>query len=283
MSQSVFMHKSGRPFDANEIQHFKDRIFKPSVMRLYAKKNIEMSLYIDVNDYDEHEKKHAYYQEMMSYMIATFLKYSERGFKACHVLEFGAGTGIFTQHLAEVSIITKVVAIEIDWHCYKLLERKFKDVKKVETVEEDSRTYDPEGFFDCIFSSFSDHHIDFPDKAHYFSNVINNLKRGGYFIVGDEFLPDHDLENDDERSAALQLYHNHIIDIANREGEYTLATLEQQALDSGLRGIGDFKLSCQQYEKFLREAGFEFHKEKIGPLDQADVGGVYVYRAWLAN
>lgn len=85
------------------------------------------------------------------------------------------------------------------------------------------------------------------------------------------------------RQRALLAYHNHIIEIAQQQGEVLLEKLERDALHSGLERSGDFKLSCQQYEKLLSAAGFEFEKEKIGPLDRDDVGGVYVYTVWLPN
>lgn len=48
-----------------------------------------------------------------------------------------------------------------------------------------------------------------------------------------------------------------------------------------LEEIGDFKISCKEYEQHLTSAGFHFLVDKIGPLDRDDIGGVYVYKAWL--
>ena len=41
--------------------------------------------------------------------------------------------------------------------------------------------------------------------------------------------------------------------------------------------LGDFKLSCEEYEELLSAAGLSFEKEKIGPTDDEGVGGIYVY------
>ncbi|MFM6405190.1 MAG: class I SAM-dependent methyltransferase, partial [Microcystis sp.] len=159
---------------------------------------------------------------------------------------------------------------------------KFREqYKKVKTLNKDSRTYNPEGEFDYIFSSFADHHIKTADKAKYFDNIKQNLKPNGLMIVGDEFLRKHDPNDRDDRDSALKDYHSHIIDIAKGQGEMILAELERQALQSGLEEKGDFKVSCEQYEKLLKQAKFKFKKEKIGPENIDNIGGVYVYTAWL--
>ncbi|NEO71341.1 methyltransferase domain-containing protein [Moorena sp. SIO3H5] len=282
ISKAVFIPNINRNLRDVEIERLRNRMFNPNHLTDYDTRTIEMSLYIDIEDYDKHEEKHAYYKEMMERMISIFREHNHHNSEPCQVLEFGAGTGIFTDRLASIEEIEKIVAVEIDWHCYKKLNSKFRRKEgKVKILHQDSRTYDPDGVFDYIFSSFADHHIKIIDKEQYFENVKRNLKPNALMIVGDEFLPEHDSNDKSAREAALRNYHNHIIDLANQQQEFVLATLEQEALDSGLREIGDFKISCQQYEELLTNTGFEFKKEKIGPLDKSNVGGVYVYVAWL--
>lgn len=257
-------------------------------LEFYETRLIEMSEYININDYDEHEEKHAYYQQMMQRMIDICLAHRLNDPKpSFDILELGAGTGIFTRRLlTELTNITKIDVVEIDWYCYRRLEEKLiRDANLNQTQinihHEDSRTYDPPGKFDYIFSSFADHHIKTGDKEKYFENVKRNLKPGGLLIVGDEFIPEHDPEKKEARDLALKAYHNHIINIAEQQGEIILADLERAALNSGLEEKGDFKVSCTQYEMQLRNARFEFKQEKIGPLELQDVGGVYVYTAHL--
>jgi cyclopropane fatty-acyl-phospholipid synthase-like methyltransferase len=284
ISKAVFIPSNTDLTDLTIKKQLCDRIFNPPNLAYYDTRTIEMSLYIDVEDYDKHEEKHAYFQEMMQKMIDIFIVHSSRRTEPCRVLEFGAGTGIFTKRLANQPDISKIVAIEIDWHCFNKLKSRFRKIaSKIETLYEDSRTYDPEGTFNYVFSSFADHHIKISDKFQYFENVKRNLKSGGLMIVGDEFLPEYELNNKESRDIALNKYHNHIISIANEQGETVLSILEQEALDSGLREIGDFKVSCQEYEELLKKAGFKFKKEKVGPQFIDDVGGVYVYTAWLAD
>ncbi len=61
------------------------------------------------------------------------------------------------------------------------------------------------------------------------------------------------------------------------DDQIILAKLENDALESGLEEVGDFKLSLAEYEKLLDREKFEFSRTKIGPSDIDDVGGVYVY------
>ncbi|WP_202895348.1 class I SAM-dependent methyltransferase [Iningainema tapete] len=244
-------------------------------------KATEMSNYIDVEEYDQHEEKHAYYVDMMAEMSSILSKHRGDDAKPCRVLELGAGTGIFTKRLAKIPNV-QVVAVEIDVQCFQILKDNMQKYPSVELVNSDSCTYHyQEAEFDYIVSSFADHHIRTKDKQTYLQNVRRNLQPNGLFIVGDEFLPAHDPNNYDAWEAALQAYHYHIIDIALQQGEEKLANLEQDALKSGLEQNGDFKISCKQYEEFLTLTKFTFNCKKIGPLNRDDVGGVYVYWSWF--
>ncbi len=286
-----------------ELEQLTSRVFEG--LSAYNKFTVEMSEYIDVSQYDEHEERHAFYQDMMNKMLEIFSTHRGNNRRSVEVLEFGAGTGIFTMRLFEEQNLAKLSTVEIDWHCYKVLISKLKkfDYAEVKTNKKglklddpletiltknngerrmelycaDSRKYNPPGKFDYIFSSFADHHIKIEDKTKYFDNVKNNLKPGALFIVGDEFLPEHDINDEQAWKEALTAYHTFIINIALEQNEHTLAALENAALISGLLKKGDFKLSCKQYENILEKAGFTHDKVKIGPLDRDDVGGVYVY------
>jgi SAM-dependent methyltransferase len=267
-----------------------EQIFPPDPGRditILNRRPVEMSTYISVNDYDEHEEKHAYYQDMMSLMIRIIESKRRNKKDRIRILELGAGTGIFTKRLALIEN-AEIVALEIDWHCFNILRPKISRIlgaskdqsTDIVCLNKDSRTYDHPGEFDFITSSFADHHIKPYDKEKYFANVKRNLKPGACLIVGDEFLPQYDKHDPESRRKALRSYHGHIIGLAEQQGATELAKLEQEALDSGLQEIGDFKLSCDLYEELLKKSGLNFEKHKIGPEDLPEVGGVYVYQIW---
>ncbi len=289
--------------ETNTIEDLSKTIFQSTNTLL--KKPIEMSAYIDITDYDRHEENHAYYQDMMQHMIYICLDHSQKlNNNSISILEMGAGTGIFSLRLIEnINSLVKLDIIEIDWHCFHLLKSKIKECFNANTIisdvadkleiniehrerntrinvyHKDSRWYDPNGKFDYIVSSFADHHIHDFDKQKYFDNVKRNLNSNGLFIIGDEFLRVYDQNKTDDKRNALEDYHNHIINIAKREGHHVLVSLEQAALESGIKGIGDFKVSCEEYERYLDNAGFRFDEpQKIGPLELDNVGGIYVYK-----
>ncbi|MGA0559771.1 methyltransferase domain-containing protein [Larkinella sp. VNQ87] len=302
--QSIELDDSFDLDDEDKKNSFFDLVFN-NISRL-NNKPVEMSSYISIHEYHAHEEKHAYFVEMMERMINIYRDMSTKTTTPNRVLEMGAGTGIFTKRLLNTENIN-IVAIEIDWACYHLLlenmssingssdrapkitaNGKLKNTFKYETINSvvecynlDGRTFDPRGKFKFVFSSFADHHINKQDKRKYFKNVRENLEEGGVFIVGDEFLPSYDEEDSLAREKALRTYHNHIIDkTRERYGQEAdgFVQLETAALESGIQGMGDFKLSCDQYERYLRESKFEIvSKDLIGPKDQSDVGGIYVY------
>jgi hypothetical protein len=247
----------------------------------YQRMPVEMSAYINLNEYDLHEEQHAYYVEMMDRMIAICEAARANGARPTTILEMGAGTGLFTKRLMALEDVD-IVAVEIDWACYLRLAHLGKHAKaKLTCRQADSRSYDPGGpskRFAFVMSSFADHHIKPYDKARYFANVKRNMEPGALFIVGDEFLPPHDERDVEARREALRTYHGHIIGIAQSKGQAELAALETEAMNSGLSEIGDFKLTCKEYESKIKAAGFTVEsKVLIGPTDTPDVGGVYVY------
>ncbi len=243
------------------------------------RRTVEMSTYItSIHDYDQHEEKHAYFVEMMAKMLEFLPVAASPG--TLRVLELGAGTGIFTRRLAAHPSIGEIVAVEFDWACCHTLKHNVQEFGgKVKVEYHDSRTFNPEGVFDVIVSSFADHHIRKSDRDRYFKNVLRNLKPGAPFLVGDEFLREHDTSDEESRKAALLRYHGHIIDIAKSQNEQVLVRLEQEALESGLHRIGDFKVSCGEYEQALHRAGLKYNRFCIGPPEPNDVGGVCVYLA----
>lgn len=239
---------------------------------------IQMSEEISPEDYDLYEEDHAYFKEMMARMLEEF-KIHQENKKDCRALELGAGTGHFTKRLAQQPIQgLEVVAVEYDKRCYYILRNKFLLHKHVRTEHGDSVTYNPDGDFDCVFSSFAEHHISPDQKKAYFQNLKNNMRKNSRFIVGDEFLRPHDRNNDARHFEALKAYHNYIIDVATDQGHFGLVALENDALRCGKERKVDFKMSLEDYKAHLTEAGLVCEKRLlISPKDkETEIGGIYV-------
>lgn len=258
----------------------------------------EMSKYINIENYERYELLHPYFVEMMDKMLKL---YKEKNIKSTHskLLEMGAGTGHLTYKIKKADDDNtlnygQLLALEFDNECYEFLQKKMRSEKKIFCLNEDAAFFDPSGKFDFIFSSFADHHIAKNDTFRsYLNNIKRNLHAGSYFIVGDEFLPDHDHENLIENNNAVNVYHDHIIKLAKKyrdeadENEKSdwdgMIELEENARISGLNNNGtqgDHKVSLKTYLKRLKEANLEYEEPYlIGPEDdnlRKKTGGIYV-------
>ncbi len=266
------------------------KLYLPKILSIKAELPlVEASQYISIDD--SYEEDHPYFLEMAEKMIEICQEDNHNKSLSLNVLELGAGTGVFTIKLANSMLdeLRVIDAVELDWHCFNILQQKTREFTslhpgiQINVFHADVRIFNPPEEFDYIFSCFSDQYIKKEDKLIYLENIKQNLKPGGLMIIGDEFLPEYDLDNAESKVKALRDYHNHIIKISISEGKNTFAQLEHQALLSGLNGTGVFKLSCSQYEKLLSKAGFSFKKTNINPLKKDDVGGVYVYALKLST
>lgn len=271
------------------MEELRNRLF--SQKWKYDHKPVEMSRYLSIDKYDEFEELHPYRIDMINQMIDVFhekcreiAEIRSNDDLPWRILEFGAGTGLFTKRLAELPN-AKVTAVEYDSVCYNKLEEKMKKYANVVCMEQDSRLFDPGGEalkYDFIFSCFADHHIHDVDKSQYLDNVYNNLEQHGYFIIGEEFLPKYTNGDEASRNMAISRYHQHIIDFANNDATLTheqkkgIVELETKAMNSGLDRVGDFKVSTEIYSPLLGKAKLDAKFNKVGPSNRKDVGGVYV-------
>jgi cyclopropane fatty-acyl-phospholipid synthase-like methyltransferase/DNA-binding CsgD family transcriptional regulator len=244
----------------------------PTIVRPVA-----MSEYVDVDDYDAYEAEKFFFPEMIKVMLSLLNQHRRRTKRTIQILELGAGTGHLTEHLAQVKN-SNLIAIELDWLCFKKLKRKIGFNSNVTITNRDSCTYDPDGTFNYIFSALADQHIREQDKETYLTNVWRNLDPGDLFIIGDEFLLPHNSEDQNERQNALRAFHHNMIRIAENDEKTEVAKLEAAALSSALENRGSFKVSCRAYENLLTKVGFKFEKIEITSQKQEETGGVYVYK-----
>jgi SAM-dependent methyltransferase len=233
----------------------------------------EMSRYVDIVEYHAVERDHAFYEDMLAYIINALNRFKVKG-KKIRLLEWGAGTGLVTEELAKLDHLN-VTALEYDSDCYNFL-CKHLEGKGVDCVHGDILNYFDEGGFDIVLSVFAHDHVHYNKANEEAGNIRRNLRRGGRYIMGGELIPYY--ETLEERTKALVTYHSIIVDQALAEQNFRLAQLEIDALESGVKMIGDFKRHEVLFENEMETSGFNLStKEKIGPLDKSDVGGVFVY------
>lgn len=238
---------------------------------------IEMSRYIDLPTYHNIERGHPFYVEMIEEIRKQIGCHFGKGSKKrakVKSLELGAGTGLCTLELIKVPYL-ELDALEIDKECCKILS-SHPGSARYNVILGDAVTYCKKNNYDLVVSTFAHDHIHYDNRFAFASNIYNNIKKGGLYIMGGELLPY--FSNDEERKRSLFKYHNYIIDLALRHNRVQLAELENNALKSGLDMIGDFKRHEAMFEQEMESAGFDrISKKKMGPTDSSDVGGVFVY------
>lgn len=234
----------------------------------------EMSRYIDLDLYHEVERSHPYYVEMIDEICEKIKAVCDPS-KKYRVLEFGAGTGIFTEKLIEMPFL-EITALDKDLMCCKMLEKYLRGKGNCRVVQGDASTWGDTEPFDIIVSTFAHDHIHYDLGAALASNIYKNLAPGGHYFMGGEILPFYSTE--EERKEALNTYHGFIVSKSLREGNYRLAQIEINALESGVGMVGDFKRHEDLFEKEMAAGDLKQEsKTKMGPSHLDDVGGVYVY------
>lgn len=244
--------------------------------RKVFKKKREISRYIDIRGYDNYEPFHPYYKEMHDEMLSAMKqKFNEQksNFK---ILEIGPGTGIFTWKYAGRRNIN-IDLVELDSDCVEYLlavKREYPNVKDV--INDDILEWNSETKYKIIVSSFSNHHIPYEKTQKFYEKIVNLLDSDGVFIFGEEFIPEHDMSEDD-RKKALYKYHTHIMSEALKQDYYQVAELENISLIQGVKKDGEYKVSLKMAKEEAETAGLVFTtSKKIGPTNIDDVGGVFV-------
>jgi len=237
-------------------------------------KNIEMSRYIDLNLYHAIERSHAYYEEMIVGIKQGIFANCKPNGNVLNTLEIGVGTGILTGELLKIGNL-QIDALDLDEECIKIHKHVIQD-PKCHQLCDDAVTYCKPGHYDILVSAFAHDHIPYALKEKFAQNIKNNLKEGGIYIMGGEILPYY--HDDESRKKSLYDYHCHIIDVALKNEHFELAQLEISALKSGIYKIGDFKRHQEEFEEEMASSGMKLiSKNKMGPLDRHDIGGVFVY------
>lgn len=234
-------------------------------------KRIEMSRYIDLDIYHAVERSHPFYIEMIHRLHQALDEALPTA--PARLLELGAGTGLATVEFAKHGNLG-IDALEYDQECCEMLER-FID-GKARVICGDAVVWRGDQPYDVVASVFAHDHIHYDRRFDFARNIRANLKPGGLYLMGGEVLPF--FQSDEEHRESLYRYHGFIVETALRAGHFEVAQIEINALKSGLFKIGDFKRHEAMFEDEMLQAGFSLaFKDRIGPRDRDDVGGVYVY------
>jgi putative AdoMet-dependent methyltransferase len=97
------------------------------------------------------------------------------------VMDFGAGTGLISSHVA--SQVARIVAVDVSASMLEKLREKPELQGKVETVCQDIVDQPLQRSFDLIMSAMALHHVE--DTARLFQRFAENLHPGGQVALAD--------------------------------------------------------------------------------------------------
>jgi tRNA (cmo5U34)-methyltransferase len=103
------------------------------------------------------------------------------------VLDLGAGTGLFSQHVLQRYPNATFVLYDIAAKMLGVAEERFADqTDRFEFVVDDYRNLQAVADFDLIISSLSIHHLSDEEKRRLCQQVYTALKEGGVFVNVDQ-------------------------------------------------------------------------------------------------
>ncbi len=103
------------------------------------------------------------------------------------VLDLGAGTGLFSQHVLEKYPRARFTLIDVAEEMLAVGRRRFKDnIEQFQFVVDDYCKINFTGEFDLVVSSLSIHHLTDAEKRNLFHRIYAALREGGVFINVDQ-------------------------------------------------------------------------------------------------
>ena len=103
-----------------------------------------------------------------------------------HVLDIGAGTGLFTQFVYQQRPELQFTLIDISNEMLAVAKERFAGAGNVTYQEQDFANQPLTGKYDLIISALAIHHLDDEQKETLYKKVYDALNHGGMFINADQ-------------------------------------------------------------------------------------------------
>ncbi len=172
--------------------------------------------------------------------------------KINQVVELGCGPGRLLPLIIEIENI-ELTAIDHNERYVNYAAQKFPSLAE-NLLKADIETYQHSQPVH-IFYSMGVHHLmrKNPEQCQYLQRIYQQLLPGGYYILGDEFVPNYSSEQ--EREIKLVIWYAHIISHALKEQHQDLAFGETRVLldDILKQRHGDDKHSAEQIDMVLND------------------------------
>jgi tRNA (cmo5U34)-methyltransferase len=164
--------------------------------------------------------------------------------KADHILDLGAGTGLFTAMIRSRFPDAYLHLIDLSEPMLEQAKARFVRDQKIHLQVGDYTTATWGPSYDAIVSALSIHHLEDDRKQDLFARVFAALRPGGVFVNADHIAgPTPDLE---------ELYQQRWLAAVRANG-----ATEQQIADSLYRQQEDRRSPVESQLAWLRAAGFD--------------------------
>ena len=193
------------------------------------------------------------------------------------ILEFGAGTGLFSKVYVPNYQNSKIVISEPDEDFLKTIPSKFPRNDNILYVQALAEEFHWQDKFDVILGSEAYHHVPDQNKRKLFTNFHNLLKDHGYLIIGDNFIPDYNPKNPEDRINALHKFLDPYIKEKIKTGDLGGVRSFQYALKQAESGVMEYKTSLEVFENYSKEAGFVIVRKEELSNDIKNSGGYCIY------
>jgi tRNA (cmo5U34)-methyltransferase len=108
------------------------------------------------------------------------------GNDAPHILDLGAGTGLFSSFIRSKYPKASLTLIDLSEEMLKEARHRFSDDPAVSYITADYTSYRFPQQYDAVISSLSIHHLSHPDKKALFRTVYELLTEDGTFVNADQ-------------------------------------------------------------------------------------------------
>lgn len=214
------------------------------------KEEYQISESFSLKDYDAYMKR----QPLEQLLMLDFLMKRYESNKKLNVIEFGAGTGRFTNLILKNLPKINLTLVEPDKNCCKkLLDIKNK-YKQVKIIQSPGETFKTKSKFDLVVMATVFHHIPFEGKLSFLKLVKGLLKKDGYFLCGDNFIAEY--KNMKERETVLRKSINKWINDSKKEKNTTELKMAREMKDLVFRADfgGEYFICTSLFEKYVAKA-----------------------------
>jgi len=227
------------------------------------KDEFQISEHYSLKEYDDYME----YKPLEQRLIVDFIVDEFQENNKLKIAEFAAGTGRFTKFLLSVLPELKITLVEPDKNCCLWLNKIKKKYKQIEIVQSYAEKFTSRTKFDIIVMTTAFHHIPFKNKDKFFEQIKKLLKKGGMFLLSDEFIDEYKTMK--ERNMVLRKSTDLWIKEAKRdkdEKELKMALDMEKVMFRKDFG-GEYFICPSKFESYVRKAGLKI-KGKINVTNE---------------